>query len=223
MPRAERRAGRYGLLLLATIASVFVQGVVEPSGVQQVVVTALAGGTLVLAFRAGGLAPRLARAVLVFAAAALVVAIVRATAGGIGEGAARAMNAALVALAPPAVAIGLLRELRATQEVRLAAVSGVLCLYVLVGMAFGFIYGAIDNLGGDPFFANGNTRERGALPLLQPHDAGDGRATATSSPGATSGTRSSVSEAMIGQIYLVTVVSLIVSNLRRPEHRAQAP
>ena len=33
----------------------------------------------------------------------------------------------------------------------------------------------------------------------------------------------SVSEAMIGQIYLVTVVSLIVSNLRRPEHRAQAP
>ena len=30
-----------------------------------------------------------------------------------------------------------------------------------------------------------------------------------------------VSEALIGQIYLVTVVSLIVSNLRRPEHRAQ--
>jgi hypothetical protein len=33
----------------------------------------------------------------------------------------------------------------------------------------------------------------------------------------------SVSEALIGQIYLVTVVSLIVSNLRRPERRAQAP
>ena len=47
--------GRYGLLLLATIASVFVQGVAEPSGVQQVVVTALAGARSVLAFRAGGL------------------------------------------------------------------------------------------------------------------------------------------------------------------------
>ena len=214
--------GRYGFLFLATIASVAVQGIAQPGGLQQVVVTGLAGGMLVLAFHAGGLAPRFTRAVAVFAAAALVLAVVRATAGGVGEGAARAVNAALVALGPPAVAVGLVRELRNTQEVRLEAVSGVLCLYVLVGMAFGFIYGAIDNLGGDPFFANGETASVAHclyFSLTTLATVGYGDFVARSDLGHTL----SVSEALIGQIYLVTVVSLIVSNLRRPERRAQAP
>jgi hypothetical protein len=218
MPRADRRVGRYGLLFLATVASVGVQGVAEPSGVVQVIVTALAGGTLVLAFHAGGLAPRFTRAVIAFAAAAVVVAIVRATAGGIGEGAARAVNAALVALGPPAVAIGLLRELRATQEVRLEAVFGVLCLYVLIGMTFGFIYGAIDNLGGDPFFAGGAPASVSHclyFSLTTLATVGYGDFVARSDLGHTL----AVSEALIGQIYLVTVVSLIVSNLRRPALR----
>jgi Ion channel len=222
MPEAERRVGRYGLLFLVTIASVAVQGVVKPGGVQQVVVTALAGGTLVLAFHAGGLAPRFTRAVIVFATAALVLAIVRATAGGIGEGAARAVNAALVALGPPAVAVGLVRELRNTGEVRLEAVSGVLCLYVLVGMSFGFVYGAIDNLGGDPFFAGGASATVAHclyFSLTTLATVGYGDFVARSDLGHTL----AVSEALIGQIYLVTVVSLIVSNLRRPARRAQAP
>ena len=218
MPQADRRAGRYGLLLLATVASVAVQGVAEPGGVQQVIVTALAGGTLVLAFHAGDLAPRFTRAVIAFAAAALIVAVVRATAGGIGEGAARAVNAALVALGPPAVAIGLLRELRASHEVRLQAVAGVLCLYVLVGMTFGFVYGAIDNLGGDPFFANGEAATVSHclyFSLTTLATVGYGDFVARSDLGHTL----AVSEALIGQIYLVTVVSLIVSNLRRPAPR----
>jgi Ion channel len=222
MPRADRRVGRYGLLLLATVASVAVQGVVKPGGLQQVVVTALAGGTLVLAFRAAGLSPRLTRAIAVFATAALSVAIVRATAGGVGEGTARAVNAALVALGPPAVAIGLVRELRDSGEVRIEAVSGVLCLYVLVGMAFGFLYGAIDKLGGDPFFAGGQSATVAHclyFSLTTLATVGYGDFVARSDLGHTL----AVSEALIGQIYLVTVVSLIVSNLRRPARRDQAP
>src|SRR4051812_50101457 len=105
MPRDERRVGRYGLLLLATVTSVAIQGIAEPGPVQQVLVTATAGGTLVLAFRGARLAPRLMRAVTIFAAAAIVVAIVRATAGGIGEGGALAGDAPPAALRPPPVAI----------------------------------------------------------------------------------------------------------------------
>lgn len=215
MPTADRRVGRYGLLLLATAASVAVQGIARPGGVQQVVVTALAGGTLLLAFHAGGVAPRVRTAVTVFAAAAVAIAIVRATSGGIGEGAARAVNAALVALGPPAVAAGLVRELRVTREVRLEAVFGVLSLYVLIGMAFGFVYGAIDNLGGDPFFANGAAASVSHclyFSLTTLATVGYGDFVARSDLGHTL----AVSEALIGQIYLVTVVSLIVSNLRRP-------
>jgi hypothetical protein len=221
MSQADQRVGRYGALLLATVLSVAVQGVVEPGGVQQVVVTALAGGTLVLAFATARLSPRLIRVAAAFAAAALAVAILRATAGGIGDGAARAVNAALVALGPPALAVGLLRELRATREVRLQAVAGVLCLYVLVGMLFGFVYGAIDNLGGDPFFANGATASVSHclyFSLTTLATVGYGDFVARSDLGHTL----AVSEALIGQIYLVTVVSLIVSNLRRPAHLDQA-
>jgi hypothetical protein len=221
MPHADQRVGRYGALLLATVLSVAVQGVVQPGGVQQVVVTALAGGTLVLAFATARLSPRLIRAAAAFAAAALAVAIVRATAGGIGDGAARAVNAALVALGPPALAVGLFRELRATREVRLQAVAGVLCLYVLIGMAFGFVYGAIDNLGGDPFFAGGAPASVSHclyFSLTTLATVGYGDFVARSDLGHTL----AVSEALIGQIYLVTVVSLIVSNLRRPTHPDQA-
>ena len=63
-------------------------------------------------------------------------------------------------LGPPAVATGLLRTLRVTHEVRLEAVSGVLSLYVLLGLLFAFLFGAIDRLGDDPFFADGAARDR---------------------------------------------------------------
>jgi hypothetical protein len=154
-----------------------------------------------------------------FAAAALVVALVRATAGGIGDGAARTMNAALISLGPPAVAVGIVRNLRATGEVRLEAVFGVLCLYILVGMAFGFVYGAIDRFGGDPFFADGNTATVSHclyFSLTTLATVGYGDFVARSDLGHTL----AVTEALLGQIYLVTVVSLIVSNLRRPARSA---
>ena len=130
------------------------------------------------------------------------------------------MNAALVAFGPPAVAIGLFRELRDTQQVRIEAVAGVLCLYVLVGMAFGFLYGAIDNLGGDPFFAGDAAATVSHclyFSLTTLATVGYGDFVARSDLGHTL----AVSEALIGQIYLVTVVSLIVSNLR--PHRTPEP
>jgi hypothetical protein len=215
MPRQTRRTGRYGLLLLATVLSVAVQGTVEPGAVQQVIVTALAGASLLLAFRAANLAPRLIQIAAALAVAALAVAVVRATAGGIGEGAARTMNAALVALGPPAVAVGVVRDLRASGTVRLEAVFGVLSLYILVGMTFGFVYGAIDQFGDNPFFAGGQAATVAHclyFSLTTLATVGYGDFVARSDLGHTL----AVSEALLGQIYLVTVVSLIVSNLGRP-------
>ncbi len=215
MPRETRRTGRYGLLLLATVLSVAVQGTVEPGAVQQVIVTALAGASLLLSFRAANLAPRLIQIAAALAIAALAVAVVRATAGGIGEGAARTMNAALVALGPPAVAVGVVRDLRATRTVRIEAVFGVLSLYILVGMTFGFVYGAIDQFDDNPFFAGGQTATVAHclyFSLTTLATVGYGDFVARSDLGHTL----AVSEALLGQIYLVTVVSLIVSNLGRP-------
>ena len=84
MAATKPRHGRYGLLLLVAVLSIIVQGVVEPSAVQQVIVTLLAGAILLLALRAARLSPRCIQIASAVAVAALTVSIVRATAGGIG-------------------------------------------------------------------------------------------------------------------------------------------
>jgi len=215
MAARKRMDGRYGLLFLATVASLFVQGMVSPSSLQQVVVTGLAGATLLLAFRAAGVSRLVLRIVATVAAAALAISILRAAGGGVGEGAARTMNAALVACGSPAIAVGLVRDLRATGVVDLRTLFGVLSLYMLVGMAFGFAYGAIDRFGGDPFFAGGQAASVAHclyFSFTTLATVGYGDFVARSNVGHTL----AVFEALIGQIYLVTIVSLIVSNLRRP-------
>jgi Ion channel len=215
MPPDTGARMRYGLLLIATVSSLAVQGIVAPGAIQQVIVTALAGASLLLAFRAARLDPRLIRLAAVLAIAALAVSIIRATAGGIGEGAAGLTNAALVALGPPAIAVGLVRDLRQNGVVTVQTLFGVLSLYMLVGMAFGFIYGAIDHLGGDPFFAGGQSASVSHclyFSFTTLATVGYGDFVARTDLGHTL----AVSEALIGQIYLVTVVSLIISNLRRP-------
>ena len=215
MAADKPRHGRYGLLLIVAVVSLIVQGVVEPSAVQQVIVTLLAGAILLLALRAARLSPRWIQIASAIAVAALTVSIVRATAGGIGDGAARAMNAALIALGPPAIVVGLVRDLREAGMVRVQALFGVLSLYMLIGMAFGFVYGAIDYFGSDPFFAAGQTATVSNclyFSFITLSTVGYGDFVASTDLGHTL----AVFEALIGQIYLVTVVSLIVTNLRRP-------
>jgi Ion channel len=211
---------RYGLLLVATLLSLGVQGIAPPGPVQQIVVAALAGASLVLAFRAAQLPHAAVMAAAALAALVLLLTVVEATAGGVGEGATRALNAALLVLGPPAVALGVVRDLRASRQVRVQAVMGVLALYILIGMLFGFVYGAIDQLGGDPFFASGAEATVSHclyFSFTTLTTVGYGDFVARSDLGHTL----AVFEALIGQIYLVTVVSLIVSNLGRPARRPQ--
>src|SRR3954452_8982701 len=121
---------RYGLLLVATLLSVGVQGIAKPSPVQQVVVSALSGASLLLALRAAQLSRRLFAPAAAAAIAVLALTFIRVSFGGIDEGAARAMNAALIVFGPPIVVIGIVRELRSRMEVRMEAVMGVLALYI---------------------------------------------------------------------------------------------
>jgi ion channel len=217
--RVERH--RYGLLLIALVVSVGVQGIAPPGRFQQLVVTALTAAAAVLAARASGLGPRVVRIAVGFALVVLSLSVVRATIGGIGEGAALLMNAALVALGPPAVAAGILGDLRATGKVELSAVLGVLSLYLLLGMFFAFTYGAIDRLGGDPFFAGGQAATASHVlyfSFTTLTTVGYGDFTARADLGHTL----AIFEALTGQIYLVTVVSLIVSNLGRRARTADA-
>src|SRR5438876_8314379 len=112
----------------------------------------------------------------------------------------------MVALAPPAIMVGVLRSLRATQTVSLEAVFGVLCVYVLLGMLYAFVYGSIDHLGGEgSFFAGGEPATVSNclyFSFTTLSTVGYGDFTARTHLGHTL----SISEALLGQIYLVTIV-----------------
>jgi hypothetical protein len=219
---AERAGSRlFGLLFLCTFLLVGAQGIASPSEFREILVTALAGASLLLAFMVAELSPRLVTFAAVIAGAILTAMVVAALGADIGDGATNLMTLSLVALAPPALVLGIVRELRTAHAVRLQAVMGVLALYMLVGMMFAFGYAAIDRLGGDPFFAGGEAASASNclyFSFTTLTTVGYGDLTARSDLGHTL----AVYEALIGQIYLVTVVSLIVSNLGRPARRRLA-
>ena len=209
---AERRA-RFGLLLAALVAAFAVEGIAEPGPWEQVIVTALLATTLLLAFWVADVRPRVRRGGIALAIAMLTISIVGAATGHIDSAAARLANMALVTLAPPAIVVGVVRSLRARNQVTVEAVFGVLCLYILLGMFFAFLYGAIDHLAGS-FFAQAQPATVSRclyFSFTTLTTVGYGDLTARSNLGHTL----SVAEALTGQIYLVTVVSLIVGNLGR--------
>ena len=217
-PKASERRERYGLLLSALVAGFAVQGIANPSKWEQILVSVLLAATLLLALWVADSKPRVMGPGVALGAAVVAVSIVESAAGNVDGAATRLANLLLVTLAPPAIVVGVVRSLRARNGVTVEAVFGVLCLYLLLGMFFAFTYGAIDRLG-SPFFSQ-NVEATVARCLYFSFTTlttvGYGDLTAATNLGHTL----SVSEALIGQIYLVTIVSLIVANLRparRPE------
>jgi hypothetical protein len=205
---------RYGLLLAVIVTVFAIQGVATPEDWEQVLVTAILGVTLLLSLQVADAKRSVRRFAMVLALTTLVLSIVEAVNGNIDHGSTRVANGALVLLAPPAIAAGVVRSLRARRTVTLEAVLGVLSVYLLLGMLFAYVYGAIDRLGGGPFFAQevAATVSRCLyFSFTTLTTVGYGDYTARSSLGHTL----AVSEALFGQIYLVTIVSLIVANLGR--------
>lgn len=134
-----------------------------------------------------------------------------------GDGSAEVVALFYVLLTPPAIVSGLLKHFREEGAATMQLMFGVLCLYLLVGLLFGVAYGADQEISGDPFFTTGEGQRDDFLyfsyatlttvgygDLIAAHDVGRSLA---------------ITEALAGQIYLVTVVALIVSNLRPSSRR----
>ncbi|HEX3687268.1 MAG TPA: potassium channel family protein [Gaiellaceae bacterium] len=101
-------------------------------------------------------------------------------------------------------------------EANVKAVTGAVCVYVLIGLLFVFLYGVIAVVSSSDFFAQGTDGSRSlrlyfSFVTLATLGYGD------YTPAHEVGRTLAIVEALFGQLYLVTVIALLVSRMRGRE------
>ncbi len=207
---------RFGVVLALILISIGFQLAAGESDFARLVAVILQAITLVAAVVASRAHPLVIR-LAVIAAALSIVGATLAILGTdeFGNSSGRAVTLLLVAMVPPAIVTGLIKLFREEGSVTLETMFGGLCLYLIVGLFFGTAFAAIEEIGGHAFFhqltaAQSETSDFLYFSFTTLTTVGYGDLTAASNFGRSL----AITEALIGQIYLVTVVAVIVSNMR---------
>ena len=204
---------RYGEVLVVTVTfAVFSLVAPEGSGVR-VIEAVLAGAILELAVLTSNAPRRTRRAAGLALGIAVVAGGVAAAVGDAHSVWTYGATAILLATTVGVISAGLAR-LVIERGVVLQAVLGALSIYVLLGLTFGFLIGTIASANGQDFFAqgtDGTQADRIYYSFTVMTTTGFGDYTAANR----GGRALAVLEMLIGQVYLVTVIALLVGNLRR--------
>jgi hypothetical protein len=210
-------AYRFGIVLLLLLAT-FIFLASGPTGDWvPFVAVLLQSATLLAAFAASGVRRRLWRIALGVVLAALVSAFAAIFVGGDEANATIFLLSLLLVGAAPVVIINSLVRRRA---IDIRTVLGAVCVYVLIGMMWSFAYTAIGTLDSEPFFAqqsHATVADYLYFSFVTLTTTGYGDLTAARGLGRAL----AVLEALIGQLYLVTVIALLVSNIGRRGRVAQ--
>ncbi|HYW23277.1 MAG TPA: potassium channel family protein [Terriglobales bacterium] len=209
---AERRERetfyRYGVVLVLLTAS-FTFAMIAPAGGWARVVSALLQGGAVLTALARAGADRW---LVGLGLGAIVVTVAAAAAAYPGErfagGAADLASAGLLVLVPIAILVEFRRNLRVSAQSVMAA----LCIYIVLGMFFANLASAVSEIAGSPYFsghATANTSDYTYFSFITLATVGYGDYV----PILRVGRALAVLEGLTGQLYLVTVVALVVGNL----------
>ena len=165
--------------------------------------------TLVTALWTSGLTPFSSLISGTLASLAAVIAVAHALSGGTRFAAAVGLVTGGLILATIAViALGVMDQ----REVNAQSVRGAICVYLLLGLLFVFLYGVVADLGDGAFFAQGTDGTRSlrvyfSFVTLATLGYGD------YTPAGDLGHSLAIVEALTGQLYLVTVVALLVSRI----------
>jgi hypothetical protein len=211
-----RASHSYGFVLLMIFASfVLTAAWPEDATWSEGVLLLLQSATLAVALWTSGLGRAAIVPSVLLAVIGIAVAAVQILSGGDTlTGAAALLNALLLVAVGVVIGVGVFDQ----RAVNRQSILGAICIYLLIGMLFTFVYGAVAALGSGDFFANGtdgtpSLRQYFSYVTLATIGYGD------YTPATDLGHTLAVVEALLGQLYLVTVVAVIVGRLHsgRPE------
>ena len=207
---------RYGAVFLLTLALLVFVIVAPAADWSRAVALLLESAALVVAAATSYARSevRRNRATAIAVAGGLVVAGVAA--GLVPVWAAMALGGALALAIPLSIVQGLVRLIRHAGAT-LQVVAGALSIYLLIGLVFAWVIGFVANVGDAPYFAGGSDAtegERVYYSLAVMTTTGFGDLTAAQPLGRAL----AVVEMLVGQLYLVTVIGVLVGSLaqRRP-------
>jgi hypothetical protein len=215
--RATRRPGgnRFGFLLAMLMGSYVVSAFIS-GPVVRILQIALFFTVVLLAVRASRMPRRIARlaSAVIVAGSAAALALTAASTAALADGAAFAWVTLMLLFA----VILIIREVLSHPEVTAQSIFGAVSAYMIIGLTFASGYAAMSKLIGGPFFANGKPGSAAAFQYFSfatLTTVGYGDYTAAQA----SGRALAVMEALLGQVFLATLVARLVSAYRSPQRR----
>ena len=221
--KPPRFADSYGLVLVLLIVSYFVSAVAGDHHYGRMLSLVVLAATTWQALRASQVQRRVLRYAVAFIPVATLAAIALSVLGS--ENLARAVTATLTALLVIVAPAAIVKRLATHPTISINTFYGAICVYLLIAMFFASMFTLTGVLSGDSFFAQ----------IQPPHKAstidflyfsfttittvGYGDLTAQGDVGR----MLAVLEAVLGQLYLITVVALVVQNLGQARRKKQSP
>jgi hypothetical protein len=203
--RAERRYGLVLVLLLCNFV-LFMAG--SSANWVRSVSVGLTGATLLAALLAAEVEWRLRRVASICAAVAFLGSLTLLALGRSSDGVEGLLDAALVVVAPVAIGRSIVRR----RIIDVQTVMAALCIYVFLALWWAFVYQVIGAIGSSPFFAqqaHASSADFVYFSFITQLTIGYGDLAAAGN----FGRAGAVLEGLLGQIYLVTIVALLVSRL----------
>jgi Ion channel len=210
-----RAPDSYGIVLLLILLSLLITAVAGDHEAGRAVVVAVQGGALLYAQWTARIAPRLVRltAGLVVLGVLLSALTATTTHGGFIK-----VSAIIVTLMAVTTIWVIGARLVRHPEVSGATILGAVCIYLLIGFTYAYTYALMQAFDSKPFFAQGdlfNSVNSLYFSFVTMATVGYGDLTARGDVAK----MLAVSEGLFGQLYLVTVVALAVSNIGRQRSR----
>ena len=200
----------FGLVLLMILATIITVSL-GVGRIGQFISVCLSGFTLLFVLHTSGARRRTFRTVLAVVVVAVAGAAVSLVGGAEEGSAAASLIGLLLAFAAPVV---ILRRILRAQTITVRIVLGALAIYLLVGLTYAYLYPVVATLTHQPFFVqttNPGSSDYIYFSYVTLTTVGYGDFTASTS----AGRMIAISEALAGQLYLVSAVALLVGNIGR--------